>query len=87
MFLKCALIMFTLKGLFAPWDLEALKQVPVSQAVSVSPADGVTSLVYESIPVNGTNTEVFAYYGVPAGPVPEGGWPAVVCAHGGGGTA
>jgi dienelactone hydrolase len=30
---------------------------------------------------------VFAYYGVPSGPVPSGGWPAVVLVHGGGGTA
>jgi dienelactone hydrolase len=30
---------------------------------------------------------VFAYYAAPNGTPPAGGWPAVVCAHGGGGTA
>jgi dienelactone hydrolase len=81
------LMLFAGGGSASRWNVDQLKQTPSYQVVSLSPAAGVTSLVYESIPINGTNTEVFAYYGVPAGPAPEGGWPAVVCAHGGGGTA
>lgn len=85
--MNLAVLMFTLNGLFAPWQIEELKQVPAAQTVSFSPVEGVTSLLYEGLPYNGTNTEVFAYYGVPEGNPPAGGWPAVVCVHGGGGTA
>jgi dienelactone hydrolase len=35
----------------------------------------------------GNPVKVFAYYSAPKGETPEGGWPAVVCIHGGGGTA
>ena len=42
---------------------------------------------YEGADYKGKPTWVFSYYAAPAGKLPEGGWPAVVCAHGGGGTA
>ena len=70
-----------------PWDVDVLKQAPSYREVSLSPMAGFSSLVYESVPMGGTNTEVFAYYGLPEGTMPAGGWPAVVCVHGGGGTA
>ncbi|MCM8542690.1 MAG: prolyl oligopeptidase family serine peptidase, partial [Lentisphaeraceae bacterium] len=39
------------------------------------------------IPVKDKAVQVFAYYSAPKGKAPDGGWPAVVCVHGGGGTA
>ncbi|MDX2431695.1 MAG: acetylxylan esterase [Bacteroides sp.] len=70
-----------------PWDLELLYQVPEWQKTDTAAQPGMTGILYESIPINGNTVEVFAYYSAPEGPVPEGGWPAVVCVHGGGGTA
>lgn len=72
------------------WNIEELYRVP-----NVFPAEkyteyqvpGVRTLLYESVPFQGKPTKVFAYYSAPAGPVPSGGWPAVVLVHGGGGTA
>jgi len=52
--------------------------------------DGIktsTQLENESIDYLGEKVEVFAYYNAPSGTPPPGGWPAVVHAHGGGGTA
>ncbi|MFA6177215.1 MAG: acetylxylan esterase [Phycisphaerae bacterium] len=48
---------------------------------------GVTSLYYEGLTFKGKQTKVYAYYGAPEGKSPEGGWPAIVLVHGGGGTA
>jgi dienelactone hydrolase len=45
------------------------------------------SFFYEGAAYKGKPTWVFAYFATPEGKPPEGGWPAVVCAHGGGGTA
>ena len=45
------------------------------------------SFFYEGAEFKGRPTKVFAYYAAPEGQPPAGGWPAVVCAHGGGGTA
>ena len=45
------------------------------------------ALFYEGADYKGGPTWVFAYYAAPEGKPPAGGWPAVVCAHGGGGTA
>lgn len=44
-------------------------------------------ILYSSIPYKGRPVQVFAYFCAPTGDVPAGGWPAVVCIHGGGGTA
>lgn len=45
------------------------------------------ALFYESVDFRGRGTTVFAYLGIPDAPMPEGGFPAVVLAHGGGGCA
>ena len=70
-----------------PWDLALLNQVPKWQKTDTAAQPGMTGILYESLPLSGNAVEVFAYYSAPEGPVPEGGWPAVVCVHGGGGTA
>lgn len=70
-----------------PWDLESLFQVPKWEKTDTAAKAGITGILYESIPYDGKQVQVFAYYSAPEGPVPEGGWPGVVCVHGGGGTA
>ena len=70
-----------------PWDLDELFQVPQWEETDKAAKEGMIGLLYDSIPVDGKRVQVFAYYGVPEGKAPEGGWPAVVCVHGGGGTA
>jgi dienelactone hydrolase len=70
-----------------PWDMAALSKVPKAHPASQRPAKGMKSFFYEGANYKGKPTWVFAYYAAPKGPVPPGGWPAVVCAHGGGGTA
>lgn len=70
-----------------PWDVSALKQVPVVyEAEDFTDDSGVHAIFYESVPYQGNPTRVFAYYGLPE--VPEGeSVPGVVLVHGGGGTA
>ena len=70
-----------------PWDLERLYQVPVWEETDMAVQPGITGILYESIPLDGKPVQVFAYYSAPKGDMPTGGWPAVVCVHGGGGTA
>ena len=70
-----------------PWDLAALAKAPPVHATTDRPAKGLRSFFYEGLDYKGKPTWVFAYYAAPAGTAPAGGWPAVVCAHGGGGTA
>lgn len=70
-----------------PWDLAALSKTPAIHATKERPAKGMRSFFYEGADYKGKPTLVFAYYAAPEGKPPEGGWPAVVCAHGGGGTA
>jgi len=70
-----------------PWDVEALSKVPVVHATTERAVNGMKSFFFEGAEYKGKPTWVFAYYAAPAGQPPEGGWPAVVCAHGGGGTA
>jgi dienelactone hydrolase len=72
------------------WNLEGLQRVPRTFSAgkyTEYQVPGVQMLLYESIPFRGKPTKVFAYYSSPSGPVPPGGWPAVVLVHGGGGTA
>ena len=69
------------------WDTEALFEKPKIHETKERPAKGMRSFFYEGANYKGNPTWVFAYYGAPEGKVPAGGWPAVVCAHGGGGTA
>jgi len=71
----------------SPWNLESLFQAPVIHATEERPAKGLEAFFYEGADYKGKPSWVFAYYGVPQGEPPAGGWPAVVCAHGGGGTA
>jgi len=70
-----------------PWDVAALSKTPKVHATEERPAKGIRAFFYEGAPYKGKPTWVFAYYATPKGEPPEGGWPAVVCAHGGGGTA
>ncbi|MDW5290819.1 T9SS type A sorting domain-containing protein [Formosa sp. PL04] len=73
--------------IIGPWNITELQQVPNWKTSNVEPVTGVTGMLYESIDYLGEKVEVFAYYAAPSGTPPAGGWPAVVYAHGGGGTA
>ena len=70
-----------------PWDMQSLEQAPVVHPAPDFEAEGVKSLFYEGLPWKGRPTRVFAWYGAPADATPENKAPAVVLAHGGGGTA
>jgi dienelactone hydrolase len=70
-----------------PWDLSLLFQAPEWETTDSAAQPGMTGILYESIPYKNKPVQVFAYYSTPEGDAPEGGWPAVVCVHGGGGTA
>ena len=69
------------------WNTTKLFQKPATHDSTERPANGMRSLFYEGADYKGKPTWVFCYYATPKGKAPEGGWPAVVCAHGGGGTA
>ena len=70
-----------------PWDVSALSKTPKVHVAEERPARGMRAVFYEGADYKGKPTWVFAYYAAPKGAPPKGGWPAVVCAHGGGGTA
>lgn len=70
-----------------PWDLAALSKAPKIHETKERPAKGMQAFFYEGADYKGKPTWVFAYYSEPQGTPPPGGWPAVVCAHGGGGSA
>ncbi len=70
-----------------PWDLSTLYEAPPWETTDSAAQPGMTGILYESIPYKDHPVQVFAYYRAPEGKTPEGGWPAVVCVHGGGGTA
>ena len=69
------------------WEVAALSKTPDVHPATQRPVRGMRSLFYEGADYKGKPTWVFAYYAAPAGEPPKGGWPAAVCAHGGGGTA
>jgi dienelactone hydrolase len=69
------------------WNTKALFEKPNTHEENERPAKGMRSFFYEGADYKGKPTWVFAYYATPTGEIPEGGWPAMVCAHGGGGTA
>lgn len=71
----------------SPWNLSELFKAPKWEKADKAAKAGMTGLLYSSIPLKGKPVQVFAYYSAPKGNAPEGGWPAVVCVHGGGGTA
>lgn len=70
-----------------PWNLRALYKTPTIHKTNERPARGMRSFFYEGADYKGKPTWVFAYYSAPDGTPPAGGWPAVVCSHGGGGSA
>ncbi len=70
-----------------PWDVAALSKTPKTNPTTERPAKNMRAFFYEGANYRGKPTWVFAYYAAPQGTPPKGGWPAVVCAHGGGGTA
>jgi dienelactone hydrolase len=69
------------------WKTKELFKTPKVYSTTESPVPGMRAFFYEGAAYKGRPTRVFAYYAAPAGKAPGGGWPAVVCAHGGGGTA
>lgn len=70
-----------------PWNLDELYKVPSWVETQKAEKGGMTGILYQSLTYKGKCVQVFAYYNAPQGVMPEGGWPAVVCVHGGGGTA
>ncbi|MRT93771.1 S9 family peptidase [Ancylomarina sp. 16SWW S1-10-2] len=70
-----------------PWNLNDLNEVPKWEKTLKAQKEGMTGILYESLPNKGNKVQVFAYYNAPKGNMPKAGWPAVVCVHGGGGTA
>lgn len=90
---KFLLCILTLSSLFAaaqsplPWDLSRLRETPRIYPADSCKVPGFRSFFYEGLTYKSHPTRVFAYYKTPAGTPPPGGWPAVVCVHGGGGTA
>ncbi len=76
-------MMDTLKGLIN-------KEVKVHSALSnpIPNAFGRTQAIFfESVPYLRKNTTTFAYVGIPNAEKPQGGYPAIVLVHGGGGCA
>ena len=71
------------------WRIDELFAAPAFRELDdpVSAWPGLKSLMVSGKGPNDTSAEFFCYYGRPEGPVPEGGFPGVVLAHGGGGTA
>ena len=70
-----------------PWDVEALYKAPAVRAAEGFDAKGVRAVFYDGVPLAGKPTRVFAYIGLPEN-IPSGQKvPAMVCVHGGGGTA
>ena len=69
------------------WDTKALCEAPKMHPTTQCPVPGVRAFYFEGADYKGEPTRVFAYYAAPEGNPPAGGWPAAVCAHGGGGTA
>lgn len=70
-----------------PWKQEQLNEVPATQPATQFPVEGFKSFLYDGLSYEGHPTRVYAYYKTPGGQPPAGGWPAVICVHGGGGTA
>ncbi|MGQ9504826.1 MAG: alpha/beta hydrolase family protein [Thermogutta sp.] len=83
----CLLIVVFLSGSvraerIGPWDTDALFQPPRTEWGETK--EGVREVYYEGEPFQGHPTRVYAVYAQPDG---EGPFPAMVCVHGGGGTA
>ena len=83
----CLFANFSFATEMGPWDLDELFEAPKWEKTDTAAKPGMTGILYSSIPFNGNPVQVFAYYSTPEGAPPKGGWSAVVCVHGGGGTA
>lgn len=70
-----------------PWDVQALYKAPAVHPAEGFDAKGVRAVFYDSVPLAGKPTRVFAYIGLPEKIQPGQKVPAMVCVHGGGGTA
>ena len=70
-----------------PWDVKMLSIPPRMHPASDHQAEGVRGIFYEGLPWKGKPTRVFAWYGVPKKKDPGERFPAMILAHGGGGTA
>jgi len=68
------------------WNVRDLSRPPRTFPAPGRKAEGVRGLFYEGLPYRGRPTRVFAWYGAPRRRG-RGKLPAVVLAHGGGGTA
>lgn len=72
----------------SPWtSISTLFKVPKFYPTNTAEKEGIQSFFYDGLAHEGKPTRVYAYYQKPSGVPPTGGWPAVVCVHGGGGTA
>ena len=72
----------------SPWIGDsALLETPSVYPTNEVEKEGITSFFYQGLSYEGKPTRVYAYYQQPEGTPPTGGWPAVVCVPGGGGTA
>lgn len=74
------------------WDTEELfcRKVTVEKGEPGDYANAYGSteaIFYDGPAYQGKETKVFAYIGYPSSPMPDGGYPAVVLVHGGGGCA
>ncbi len=73
------------------WSKEELFAIPQTfsdAGLEKYRVEGVRSFLLEGPKsADGKTTKVYVYYALPDGPAPEGGFPAVVLFHGGGGTA
>lgn len=70
---------------FNPWK-EQLDAAPGFSWDSGFETNGIRGLFFDGVPWHGKPTRVFAWFGMPRGPV-HGKVPAMVLVHGGGGTA
>ena len=71
------------------WSFEKLSKTPRFRPCPFpeSRYPGMRALMVEGVGPEDSQAEFFAYYAVPDGKSPKGGWPGVLLVHGGGGTA
>lgn len=63
------------------------KTIPAYKRVPAMDVGGIQALFLNGPPYDGKPTKIFAYFSLPEGPAPVGGFPAMVLIHGGLGTA
>ena len=71
------------------WNLKELSVFPSFRECTIPETryEKLKPILVSGKGPDGTNAEFFAYYAVPEGEMPAGGWPGLVLVHGGGGTA